>query len=213
MLTVWGRRTSSNVQVVMWAIGELGLTYERHDVGHRYGGNDTPEFLAMNPNGLVPVVRDGDGPPLFESCAILRYLAGRYGEPPFWPADPAERAPIDTWAEWAKLNVLANFAGPIFWRVARTAPKDRDTAAIATAVETLARFLRMAEDRLARHAFLVGESLTEADIVFGSMLFRYHDLPIDRPDLPALKAYYERLTARPAYREHVMVNYDELKVG
>ncbi|HEX2019528.1 MAG TPA: glutathione S-transferase N-terminal domain-containing protein, partial [Aurantimonas sp.] len=87
MLTVWGRRTSSNVQMVMWCIAELGLTARRHDVGHRYGGNDTPEFLAMNPNGLVPVLQDGDDAPLFESAVILRYLASRYGDAPLWPAD------------------------------------------------------------------------------------------------------------------------------
>jgi glutathione S-transferase len=83
MLTVWGRRSSSNVQALMWCIGELGLSYRRHDdAGHIYGVTDTPAFLAMNPNGTVPVLRDGDGQPLWETGAILRYLAGRYGAAP-----------------------------------------------------------------------------------------------------------------------------------
>ena len=85
MLPVWGRADSSNVQAVMWGIAELGLPWRRIDAGHRFGVNDTAEFLAMNPNGTVPVVRDGDGPPMFESAAILRYLCNRYGKPPFWP--------------------------------------------------------------------------------------------------------------------------------
>jgi len=82
-LTVWGRKTSSNVQALMWCIGELGLPYERYDVGHRFGGNDTPEFLAMNPNGTVPVLQDGLNQPIWETGAIRRYLAGRYGDAPF----------------------------------------------------------------------------------------------------------------------------------
>lgn len=93
MLKIWGRKTSSNVQALMWCIGELGLAYERYDVGHVYGGNDTAEFLVINPNGLVPVLRDGEGPAMFETPAILRYLAERYGDGAFWPRDLAQRAP------------------------------------------------------------------------------------------------------------------------
>jgi glutathione S-transferase len=87
MLTVWGRKTSSNVQALMWCVGELGLSYERHDIGHKHGGNDTRSFLEMNPNGTVPVLRDGDGPHLWETGAILRYVCSRYASPPFWPQD------------------------------------------------------------------------------------------------------------------------------
>lgn len=210
MLTVWGRKTSSNVQALMWCIGELGLAYRRHDVGHRYGGNDTPEFLAMNPNGTVPVLKDGDGEPLWETGAILRYLAGRYGDAPFWPRDPERRAQVDKWAEWSKINVALNFTAPIFWRVVRTAPKDRDEAAIDAAVRTLDKWLGIAE---ARHAFLAGDGFTLADIQFGHVLYRYFDIPIDRPEYPALRRYYEALATRPAFREHVVVSYEELRVA
>ncbi|MGA2486061.1 MAG: glutathione S-transferase N-terminal domain-containing protein, partial [Roseiarcus sp.] len=99
MLTIWGRKTSSNVQAAMWCVGELGLAYRRHDIGHAYGGNRTPEFLAMNPNGLIPVLRDGDDEPIWETGAILRYLGAKYGDDPFWPRDPAARAQVDKWAE------------------------------------------------------------------------------------------------------------------
>jgi glutathione S-transferase len=212
MLTVWGRKTSSNVQAVMWCVGELGLAFERHDVGHKYGGNDTPEFLAMNPNGTVPVLQDGANEPLWESGAILRYLATRYGAAPFWPQDPAARAQIDKWTEWSKINIATNFIGPIFWRVVRTAPKDQNHAAIAAAIKTLGRYLDIAEARLATHDFLGGDAFTLADIQFGHVLYRYFDIAIDRPAHPALRRYYDRLTTRPAFGEHVVVSYEELRV-
>ncbi|WP_159592122.1 glutathione S-transferase family protein [Chelativorans xinjiangense] len=212
MLTVWGRRNSSNVQALMWCIGELGLTFERHDIGHKYGGNDTPQFLAMNPNGTVPVLQDGDDEPIWETGAILRYLANRYGDAPFWPKDIHARTQIDKWAEWAKINIAINFSGPIFWRVVRTAPKDRDERAIREAIETLGRKLDIAEARLARHAFLSGDEFTLADIQLGHVLYRYFDIAIDRPEHPAVRRYYDRLTMRPAFREHVMVSYEDLRV-
>lgn len=211
MLTVWGRADSSNVQALMWAIGELGLPYLRYDVGERFGGTDTPSFLAMNPNGTIPVLQDADGTTLWETGAILRYVANRYAAPPFWPADPALRAQVDQWAEWAKINVALGFTAPVFWRVWRTPEPRRDPAAITIAVEALTKKLRLAEERLTQHAFLVGDTLTLADIQFGHLLYRYFTLPIDRPDLPALWAYYAALTQRPAYREHVMVSYEALR--
>jgi glutathione S-transferase len=125
MLTVWGRKTSSNVQALMWCIGELGLRFSRHDIGHKYGGQDTPEFLAMNPNGTVPVLKDGDGEPLWETGAILRYLSNRYGGAPFSPQGLEDRTHVDKWAEWSKINIALNFTAPIFWRVVRTAPERR----------------------------------------------------------------------------------------
>ena len=129
---------------------------ERLDIGHKYGGNDTPEFLAMNPNGTVPVLRDGEGEPIFETGAILRYLATRYARAPFWPEDLAARTQVDMWTEWSKINIALNFTAPIFWRVVRTAPRDRDEAAIRQAVAVLARKLDIAEARLKRRLFLRG---------------------------------------------------------
>jgi glutathione S-transferase len=213
MLQVWGRKTSSNVQALMWCIGELGLPYQRYDVGHRYGGTDTPDFRAMNPNGTVPVLRDEDSEPLWETGAILRYLAARYGTDPFWPANPLARATVDKWAEWSKINIALGFTAPIFWRVIRTAPADRNAAAIVHATEALNKLLAIAETELARVCFLAGNAFTLADVQFGHVLYRYFDIPIDRPELPALRRYYDALTDRPAFREHVMVSYAELRVG
>ena len=213
MLTIWGRADSSNVQAVMWAVGELGLPYRRLDVGHRFGGTDTPEYIAMNPNRTVPVVTDGESIPLWESAAILRYLAGRYAPESFWPADPLARANVDRWAEWAKVNVALPFGGSVFFPSVFHPPARRDTAAIAGALKTLTARLAIAEARLAEHDFLVGDTLTLADIHLGTMLYRYNTLDIPRADLPALKAYYDRLCARPAYAEHVMVSYDALRAA
>ncbi len=110
----------------MWAIAELGLPVTRHDVGGRHGGTDTPEFVAMNPNRTVPVLRDGNVT-LWESAAILRYLANRHAlGTPFWPGDLGRRSDVDRWAEWAKVEVAQAFTVPIFWRVVRTAPAARD---------------------------------------------------------------------------------------
>lgn len=213
MLTVWGRASSSNVQALMWCIGELGLPYERRDAGFKYGVVDTLEFRAMNPNGTVPVLVDGDDPPLWETGAILRHLAGRHAKAPFWPADPLARAHVDMWAEWAKINITLGFTAPVFWRVVRTAPAKRDPIAIAAALEALSKKLAIAEARLVRHAFLAGSDFTLADIQLGHVLYRYYDIDIARPEFPALKRYYERLATRPAYREHVMISYEELRVS
>jgi glutathione S-transferase len=213
MIKVWGRKTSSNVQAVMWSLAELGLACERYDCGHRYGGLDTPEFLAMNPNGTIPVVRDGDGEPLWESSAILRYLANRYGRAPYWPEDLAARTHIDKWAEWSKINIALNFSGPIFWQVVRTPRARRDPSAIKHAIAVLDRYLDIAEKQLTGAPFLCGDDLTLADVQFGHLLYRYFDLEIERRERDGLRSYYERLIRRPAYREHVMVPYDELRVA
>ena len=210
MLTIWGRRDSSNVQALLWAVAELGLRHTRIDAGHRFGGTDTADFLAMNPNGTVPVLKDGDGPALWETGAILRYLATAYAPDSFWPCDPLARADVDRWAEWAKINTALGFTGPVFWQVCRTPADRKDPDALARALAALTATLRIADERLSRHEFLVGDTLTLADIQFGHTLYRYYDIDIPRADLPGLAAYYHRLTQRPAYRDHVMVSYQAL---
>ena len=196
----------------MWGLAELGLECVRHDVGHRFGGTDTPEFGAMNPNRTVPVLQDGDLT-IWESGAILRYLAARYGTDSFWPADPVARAAVDMWAEWAKVTVAMNFTVPIFWRVVRTPAAQRDPAAIRAAVDALEDKLSLAEDRLQQQEFLAGPVFTLADVQFGHILFRYFDVDIDRRALPAVRRYFDGLCSRPAYRTHVMVSYDALRAS
>ncbi|CDL81813.1 glutathione S-transferase family protein [Xenorhabdus szentirmaii] len=213
MITVWGRKTSSNVQALMWCIGELSLPFTRYDIGHKYGGNDTSEFLSMNPNGKVPVIKDGDGEPIWETGATLRYLANRYAKSsPFWPEDLETRTHIDKWAEWSKINVALNFTVPIFWQMVRTVPQHQNQLEIEKAINNLNNILDIAETQLRKHQFIAGDHFTLADIQFGHTLYRYFDLKINHPKHSALIKYYNELTERPAFKEHVMISYEELRV-
>jgi glutathione S-transferase len=211
MITVYGRATSSNVQAVMWGIAELGLKHERLDYGHVHGGTDTPEFRGMNPNGLVPVIRDGDVV-MWESCAILRYLAGRHGRAPFWPADPVARAPVDMWAEWGKTTFVRDFTRPIFWPLVWTPAATRDMAALEKGLAAFDEDLALLEAQLGVNPFVTGRDFTLADIVIGHLLYRYFTLDIPRNERPAIADYYARLAERPAFAEHVMVSYEPLRV-
>lgn len=210
MITVHGRATSSNVQIVMWAIAELGLPHRRLDVGGAFGGTDTPHYRAINPNGLVPTVED-KGVVLWESAAILRYLGAAYGGEDFWPKDPLRRAGLDKWAEWSKTTFQPTLLTHIFWPLVGGDPAKLDRKALAAAADRLKGHARMIDARLAEGAYLGGASPSFADIVFGTMLYRYYTLDFDRAETPALDAYYARLTARPAYAEHVMISYEPLR--
>jgi glutathione S-transferase len=211
MITVWGRNTSSNVQVVMWAIAELGLTHERINWGGAFGGNDEPDYRAMNPNGLVPTLRDGDLV-LWESPAILRYLGARYGGEGFWPADPAKRARLDMWAEWVKTSICPPLIYQVFWQLIRTPEAERSVAAIAEGAAKLKGLMALADARLGKGPFLNGVELSFADIMLGHTLYRYYTLDFERAATPNLDAYYARLSERAAYREHAMVSYESLRI-
>jgi len=210
MITIYGRATSSNVQLVMWAVAELDLAHERIDRGGPHGGTDSPEHLAMNPMGLIPVLVDGDLA-VWESAAILRYLGARYGDDGFWPRDPARRAELDQWAEWIKQHVAPALITGVFWQLVRTPPAERDHARIEAETARLARLMPLADRRIGAGPYLNGDHLSFADIMLGHVLYRYFTLELDRVDTPDLRAYYDRLTDRPAYREHVMVSYESLR--
>ena len=210
-LIVHGRATSSNVQTVMWAAAELGLECERLDVGGAYGGNDTPEYRALNPMGLVPTLQDGDVT-LFESCAILRYLGARYGDEDFWPSDPATRALLDQWAEWGKGTLTRAIIYDVFWVLVRTAKADRNMEALAANVANLGKLIKILDTRLGNGPFMNGAKFSFADIVVGHVLYRYYTLDFERVEAPNVEAFYKRLTQRPAYVEHVMVDYSSLRV-
>lgn len=212
MITVYGRATSSNVQAVMWGIAELGLEFERLDYGHVYGGLDRPEFIALSPHARVPVIRDGDVV-VWESCAILRYLASRYGDAPFWPKDVVERSNVDMWAEWGKTSVCTEFTVPIFWPRVRTAADDRDVQAMEMAIVLFEEKLEILEGQLCQHDYAVSQNFTLADIVIGHILYRWFDIDITRKSRPLIEAYYERLKSRPAFRERVMISYEPLRVS
>lgn len=211
MAKIWGRATSSNVQIAMWAANEVGLDVERIDVGGAFGGTDNAEFRSMNPNGLIPVLEDDDVI-LFESAAILRYLGDQYGTEGFWPSEPKIRAPLDMWAEWTKTTLCPVLIYQVFWTLVRTPKSERDPELLATQVGELGRLMTIAADRLGDDTYLNGKDFSFADVMFGHTLYRYFTLPIDRPNLPNLDAYYECLKERPPFREHVMVDYGALQV-
>ena len=205
MLEIWGRRNSSNVIPVMWAVGETGAAYRRHDVGGSFGGLDTPEYLAMNPNGLVPTLSD-DGDILWESNAIVRYLAAKYCADDLWHADPARRSLSDRWMEWAKSTGVVATMG-VFFATVRTEPDKRDPAAIARFAETAARNWQFVDAQLSGRPYLAGDSLTMGDIPLGALAHRYFHMDVARPELPHVRAWYDRLAERPAYREHCMIDF------
>lgn len=206
MLTVWGRATSSNVQRVMWTIAELGLEHRRHDVGGTHGGLDTPDYRAMNPHALIPTIETGDGRMMWESPAIVRWLAASDPERRLWPAEGQDALSADMWAEWASSTVGAAIS-QLFIALIRAKPAERDWARINTIGQTIHKALLVAEPVLAERQFLATEALTIADINFGYMLYRYYEMEIERPDLPNVAAYYQRLTERPTYAQHVMVDF------
>lgn len=210
MLKVWGRRSSANVQKVLWLVGEMGLPYTHSPAGGDFGGLDDPAFRALNPHGKVPVIEDG-GIVVWESHAILRYLAAAHGADRFWSPDPAVRARIDGWMDWAQTALQPAFLSGVFWGWYRTPEAQRDAAAVAKALDQTAACLARVDRQLADCAFVAGETLSLADIAVGTHLYRWFELEIARPVLPRLEAWYERLTARPTYREHVMVPFAELK--
>lgn len=209
MLTIWGRRSSFNLQKVMWLVGEIGLEHRHVEAGGQFGGLDDPEFLAMNPHGKVPVI-DDDGVVVWESHAILRYLAARYGTTALWPDDPAERSRSDRWMDWSQATLQPDFLNGVFWGFYRTPEAQRDMRAIGHRLSLCARHFLLLDRHLANREFMLGNALTLADIPAGTCLYRYFNLDIERPSVPNVEAWYRRLEARPAYRRHVMVPFQEL---
>ena len=203
MLKLWGRVNSINVQKVMWTLAELELAYEQVNVGGTYGGLDTAEYGTLNPNRKIPVLQDG-ALALWESNAIVRYLAANYGpKDGLCPADPKQQALADMWMDWQATTLLPALA-PAFHKLIRNSP-DYTEEDVRAAERNCADAFRILEDRLIGHDFLLGERMTMADIPIGAVTHRWLNLPFARPNLPRVEAYYRRLAERPAYAEHVML--------
>ena len=199
---LWGRNTSSNVMKVLWALEELGLPYDRRDVGGKFGQTDTPAYRAMNPTGLVPTLQEDDFT-LWESNAVCRYLCHAHApHSPLWPQDPRARAQIDRWMD-AQQTVLNRPMAAVFWGLVRTPPDKRDAAAIAQGIADTAKAYGLIGAELTRHAYVAGDALTLADIPWGVHVHRWFTMDFERPEVPGLRAWYDRLLQRPAYRTHV----------
>ena len=203
MLKIWGRRNSINVQKVLWCCGELGIEYERIDAGLAFGVNNTPEYKAMNPNGLVPTI-DDDGFVLWESHAIVRYLARKHGTGTLWPDEPRTAADADRWMEWYSTTLWLNVR-PIFHTLVRTPPEKRNMALVEEHRKLLAANWSIVDAQLARNDYLAGSSFTIGDIPMGVAAYRWFNLPIERVSLPNVERWYQRLTQRPAFKKSCML--------
>lgn len=218
MLKLWGRSSSSNVQKVRWLCAEMNIPYHQTEVGGPFGGNNEPSYRALNPNGLVPTIEDDDFV-LWESNAILRYLCNkqqarggqlakqRAGE--LYPTELRRRADVDRWLDWGNSALgPALLAG--FWGLVRTAPEQRDNAAIQASAQKTADCLQIVERQLEHHDFVAGKQLTLGDIPMAIHTYRWMNLPWDkvgyqRPQLPRVNAWYQRMTVRDAFRLNVML--------
>ena len=185
MIEIWGRKNSSNVQPVMWTVGELGLEYERHNVGGSFGGLDDEGYGKLNPNRTIPTIRDKDRV-LWESQTIIRYLCSEYGAGTLWPTDAYQRAIADQWSEWSKGTALPRFA-PV-WIGFRTPAEKRDTQAMAAGAKAFAEALAIMDQRLSTTRYVAGEDLTMGDITLGAWAYKYFNLDIERPPLPTWRA-------------------------
>ncbi len=202
MLKVIGRKTSSNVMKVLWACAELGLEYEREDLGGPFGGNDTPEYQALNPNGIVPTIVEDDFV-LWESNSIVRYLAHEHGNGGLWPTEARTRARAERWMDW-QLSVLSPALGPVFRGLVRTPEAERDMDAIAKARDGLAGAMAILDRYLGETAFVAGPDFSMGDISVGIGTYRWFALAIEREDYPNVKRWYDALCERAGYREHIM---------
>ena len=201
MLKIWGRKNSSNVQKVMWAVGETGVAHEHTELGGTFGGNREPSFLALNPNGLVPAIQD-DTVVLWESNAIVRYIAWKYGAGRLAPADPAMRARADQWMDWQQTAVNAPMV-TTFWGLIRTPEDKRDHAAIAAGEKRYTEAMSILDAQLAKTPYLAGDTFCMGDIPLAIMAHRYLFLFPDHPPLRNLQRWYDALAARRAFQDHV----------
>jgi glutathione S-transferase len=200
-LMLWGRTTSINVMKVLWCLEELGLPYDREDVGGEFGRNHEPWYLAMNPNGRVPTIRD-KGMVLWESNVVVRYLSSTYGAGKLLPADSTARWHAEQWMDWQQ-TVLAPAIMPVFQNLVRRKPAERDMAAVEKSRNATAAAMAMVEARLGKSAYIAGPAFSMGDIPIGPGIHRWLNLPIERPATPNIQRYYQALKERPAYRKHI----------
>ena len=193
----------------MWAVGELGLSQERIDAGGQFGGLNTDAFGKMNPNRRVPVI-DDDGVVIWESHAILRYLAAKYGGGSLWPVDAAARSQCDMWMDWTLADLQSAFIG-LFWSFWRTPEPQRNLRLIQQQLTRSNVLFQILEKHFDGRKFITGDQLTMGDIPAGAQLYRYFNLSIERPALPNVQAWYARLRERDSYRTNVMISFEDLK--
>jgi glutathione S-transferase len=202
MLKVWGRNTSSNVQKVIWALAEMGIPFERIDVGGAFGKTTEPFYLAMNPNSLVPTLEEEDGFTMWESNSIVRYLAAKHSSRVLESADLKQRARAHMWMDW-QLTVMAPAITPAFWQLIRTPADKRDANVIAASREKTIAAAKIMDEQLGRTPFLAGDAFSYGDIPLGIMIYRYVQLVPERPATANLDRWYAAISSRPAFKAQV----------
>lgn len=198
MLHIWGRLSSLNVRKVVWAAQEVGVPFERTDAGMAFGVVNTPAYRAMNPNGQVPTLQDGDLT-LWESNVIVRYLCARYAPDRLYPQDLAQRFNAERWMDWQQATFNAP-GGPAFLQWIRTSPEQRNMEVIAKSVAAIEPLLAQLYAHLAHNAYLAGAQFSMADIPLAADVHRWFNLPQPRPALPNLERWFQAILQRPAIR-------------
>ena len=201
MIIVWGRRNSANVQKVMWLIGELNLSYRRHPFGGSFEALDTKEYKNLNPNCTIPVITDGDLL-LWQSNVIVRYLAQKYSEGELWPNEIQIRALADQWMEWQQ-TVAGLDSFIVFHGLIKTPPEKQNRAVIEAAAKRLGQTYQILDQHLCSNNFVAGKNFSMGDIPLGVNLNRYYNLNIERPELPNVKKWFDRIQQKPAFQKHV----------
>ena len=199
MLRIWGRSNSVNVKKALWCVEELALPYERTDAGMQFGVVNTPEYRRMNPNGLVPTM-DEDGFILWESHSIVRYLSAKHGKGVLWPTDVRTRALANQWMDWA-FSFQASVRDA-FWHLIRTPADQRDARAIEASRVKSGEMLRVLDAALAGQLYMAG-AFSMGDIPIGCEVQRWMRLPMERPKLANVEAWFARLCARPVFKKTV----------
>jgi glutathione S-transferase len=204
MLTIWGRTNSVNVQKVLWCLAELTVPYERIDAGLQHGKNSEPWYLELNPNGRIPLLQDGDFS-LWESNTIVRYLAAKHDAGGLCPASLEQRALAERWMDW-QLSTLITPVSTVFWNLVRRPAAERNPAAVAAATAEANRAVQLLDAHLAKQPFVAGEHFTIGDIPVGATAHRWLAIEgVERPPLPALRAWHARLAQRSGFRAHVLL--------
>jgi glutathione S-transferase len=198
MLKVLGRETSNNVQKVLWLLDELGQSFEHENLGGPWGGNRTDAYLALNPNGTVPTLLTEEGP-IWESNAITRYLARRFGATQLYPQAAYARAQVDQWMDW-QLGVLAGSFRSLYIGLVR---EKKSLAELAGLRDTVAAQFALLEAQVTRQQHIAGQEFSLADVALAPMVHRWFALQLDREPLPALRRYYELMLLRPAFQSRV----------
>jgi len=203
MLKIWGRDNSVNVQKALWCCEELGLQYQRIDAGLSFGVVNTPQYRALNPNGLVPTLEDGPFV-LWESNAIVRYLSAKHSAGKLWPNDLKVRAEADRWMDWQISTFWPTFRD-LFWNLVRTPVEQRDQKAIEESHLKTAEILAYLDAHLKNRVYVAGGEFSMGDIPMGCAIWRWMSLPIERPVLANVQRWFGTLCGRAAYEKVVML--------